>query len=182
MHRIAISRRSWPCSCSCNLQNLNLSLQNTVVRYGTFSRQQFLVSNSYLVINPTWKGTELNGTNVRCMSTSGQPPDSQDPKKDVRSSDANVVRKEDADNNKFKFEKVFSLIYEKGNQFQSYGDNLKQKMETNKALLMSKIERKEGEKWKDTFNRWYENYQDFVGITDLKKAQVKVTEVGNILL
>lgn len=157
-------------------------MQNTVVRYGTFSRQQFLVSNSYLVINPTWKGTELNGTNVRCMSTSGQPPDSQDPKKDVRSSDANVVRKEDADNNKFKFEKVFSLIYEKGNQFQSYGDNLKQKMETNKALLMSKIERKEGEKWKDTFNRWYDNYQDFVGITDLKKAQVKVTELSENLL
>ncbi|XP_047483176.1 uncharacterized protein LOC125035082 [Penaeus chinensis] len=183
MHRIAISTtRPWLCSCSCNLQVFDLTMQNTVVRYGTFSRQRLLVSNSYFVINPSWKGIELNRTNVRCMSTSRQPPDSQDPKKDVRSSDANRLRKEDMNNNKFKFEKVFSLIYEKGHQFQSYGDTLKQKMETSKALLTSKIERKEGEKWKDTFNRWYENYQDFVGITDLKKAQDKVTELSETLL
>ncbi|XP_063605035.1 uncharacterized protein LOC134780317 [Penaeus indicus] len=183
MHRIAVSTtRPWLCNCSCNLQALNLTMQNTVVRYGTFSRQRLLVSNSYVVINPTWKGIELNGTNVRCMSTSGQPPDSQDPKKDVRSSDPNVLRKEDMNNNKFKFEKVFSLIYEKGHQYQSYGDTLKQKMETSKALLNSKIKRKEGEKWTDTFNRWYENYQDFVGITDLKKAQDKVTGLSETLL
>lgn len=114
------------------------------------------------------------------MSTSGQPPDSQDEKKNVHRTGG--LGKEDLNNNKFKFEKVFSLIYEKGNQFQTYGDTLKQKMETSKALFTSKTERKEGEKWKDTFNRWYENYQDFVGITDLKKAQDKVTDVSNITL
>ncbi|XP_050732311.1 uncharacterized protein LOC127006400 [Eriocheir sinensis] len=36
--------------------------------------------------------------------------------------------------------------------------------------------------WNDILNRWYGQYQDFIGITDLKRAQDRVTELSDGLL
>ncbi|KAK7071584.1 hypothetical protein SK128_002215, partial [Halocaridina rubra] len=38
------------------------------------------------------------------------------------------------------------------------------------------------EDWNDILNRWYTKYQDFIGITDLKRAQDRVTELSEGLL
>ncbi|XP_063852212.1 uncharacterized protein LOC135095370 isoform X1 [Scylla paramamosain] len=48
--------------------------------------------------------------------------------------------------------------------------------------MVSKEDPKKADDWNDILNRWYQQYQDFVGITDLKKAQDRVTELSEGLL
>lgn len=65
------------------------------------------------------------------------------------------------------------------------GDAFLRVLEFPKAQRESAIAPKEGRKaddWNDILNRWYQQYQDFVGITDLKKAQDRVTELSEGLL
>lgn len=128
---------------------------------------------------------------VRYMSSTREPPDI--PGKSPLPAQKNGPEREIQEKqNRNGLENTLRFVKDEGPGFQSLSKQVSESSSvtnniTNEINLASPygIVRKDGMKpddWNDILNRWYVKYQDFIGITDLKKAQDRVTELSEGLL
>ena len=127
------------------------------------------------------------GKNLKCvryMSSSKDPPEAGDPFPSINNRENEGTDRRRSNNG---LENMFNLVRERSSGFQGIGKQISEKSssvvtrvapEIKSSLKTGSTRLKKLEDWNDILNRWYVKYQDFIGITDLKRAQDKVTEVG----
>ncbi|XP_042233489.1 uncharacterized protein LOC121873814 isoform X2 [Homarus americanus] len=85
--------------------------------------------------------------------------------------------------------KITNYIREKNPEVYSLGQQISEKSsslisslrQTSITAPAGEAGTKKPEDWNDILNRWYQQYQDFIGITSLKTAQDRVTELSEVL-
>lgn len=124
-----------------------------------------------------------NSKFCRHMCSSSKPPELSESNS---ANDKNVHKKSEtaSSSSVTSTDKPFTLMTEMKPEAYSFRQQLSEKS-SSVINSMSKItkgaEAKKPEDWNDILNRWYQQYQDFIGITDLKNAQDRVTELSEVL-
>lgn len=124
------------------------------------------------------------------MSNSTRPPEWPDESSRASDEHKQKLSESEKKNHSTTAEKLINIVHERAPEVYSLGQQLSEKslaavngiMQTSTTSITSEANKKKPEDWNDILNRWYQQYQDFVGITDLKKAQDRVTELSEVLL
>ncbi|CAL4244011.1 unnamed protein product, partial [Meganyctiphanes norvegica] len=160
------------------------------------SKNDNCISNRKLAYYLTNKNSKINHRlSLTCnySSTSEPPNDKKNPQKSSQESSSNHKAIDYVNSSRAQMLKFMHLIKEQSQKpaVQEFGNRLTEKtssvMKRSQDRLRSlgtvaiRSNDKHPEDWNDMLNRWIQKYQDFVGITDLKKAQERVTELTHKL-
>ncbi|XP_045592914.1 uncharacterized protein [Procambarus clarkii] len=147
------------------------------------------VSPSMILFHSSSGGTREGHVTCRHLCSSSKPPELQsgscaandkDKHKESESTDNPVITNADRLLTRIREKKpqIYSLRQQLSEKSSSMINNMRQ---TSMSKFTGGADTKKPEDWNDILNRWYQQYQDFIGITDLKNAQDRVTELSEVL-
>lgn len=176
------------CSISCSRTRSYTFVWGTTVRTMHGSNVTMCSENGHIRDTWVWTVRVAGHVSSRHMSNSTGPPEWPGESSSASDKHKEKMSESEEKSHNTKAEKLINLVHEKAPEVYSLGQKLTEKslsavnsvIQTSMTSVTSESNKKKPEDWNDILNRWYQQYQDFVGITDLKKAQDKVTEVSEI--
>lgn len=181
-----LSHRTVPIPPSLSAQSQSSTQKRYLNIYSPHSKSQHKLIGQY-TLNRSCKNLEI----VRSMSTRRDPPDNTEEQMAPQSTRENRGGGKRLNGNGLN--NMINLMREGTSGLQAFGKQLSEKstslitritpeIHASQTIGQDTIKKGKPEDWNDILNRWYVKYQDFIGITDLKRAQDRVTELSEGLL
>ncbi|XP_064096827.1 uncharacterized protein LOC135208503 [Macrobrachium nipponense] len=182
-----LSHRTIPIPPSVSAQRQSCTTQKRYYNiYSPHSKPENTLTGQY-TLNRSCKNLDI----VRNMSTRRDPPDNTEepmaPQSTRENGGGGKRRNGNGLNN------MINLMREGSSGLQAFGKHFSEKSSSLITRITPEVhaspttgqdtkKKEKPEDWNDILNRWYVKYQDFIGITDLKRAQDRVTELSEGLL